>query len=143
MMKLRADINFVPCPVSDGDEYYRNGIFVFNITKMTEFITDNPKIFVPEEVRVNDFRDFLSLNETHLDFVDISRPVISAEISPFRYSLIDGQHRIEKAFRLGQETILAYRLTVQQHIRFLTSSQAYESYVGYWNSKLEDNRNDY
>jgi hypothetical protein len=33
-MKFRADKNFVPCPISDGDGYYRNGILVFNITRL-------------------------------------------------------------------------------------------------------------
>jgi hypothetical protein len=142
-MKLQADKNFIPCPVSDGDEFYPNGIFVFNITKMTEYIMDNPEIFVPEEVRVKDFRKFLSLNESHIASVDITRPVIIAEIAPSRYNLIDGQHRIEKSYRLGKETMMAFRLSVHQHIRFLTSKSAYESYIDYWNSKIEDSRNGY
>jgi hypothetical protein len=66
---------------------------------MKEYIMDNPKIFVPEEVRVKDFREFLSLNESYLDSVDISRPAIIAEIASSRYNLIDGQHRVQKALR--------------------------------------------
>ena len=41
--KLKADNNFTPCPIDDGDELYPNGIFVFNITKMICFIASNPK----------------------------------------------------------------------------------------------------
>lgn len=77
-MVIKSDKNFIPHPVSDSDEFYPNGIFVFNITKMTVYIVDNPETFVPEEVRVKDFRKFLSLNESHLDCVDIARPVIIA-----------------------------------------------------------------
>jgi len=135
-MKLKADKNFIPCPVSDGDEFYSNGIFVFNITKMTEYIMDNPEIFIPEEVVVKDLHKFLFINESQVDTVDISKPVIMAEISPSRFNLIDGQHRIEKAHRLGIKTIMAYRLNVHQHIKFLTSRKAYEAYVEYWNSKI-------
>jgi hypothetical protein len=47
--KLTVDKNFTPCPESDGDEFYPNGMFVVNITKMTEYIIDNPEVFVPEE----------------------------------------------------------------------------------------------
>ena len=134
--KLTIDNDFTPCPESDGDEFFPNGIFVFNITKMTEHIMNNPELFVPEELAVKDLQKFLSINEIHVDSVDISKPVIIAEIAPSRFNLIDGQHRVEKARRLGQEKIMAYRLTVHQHIRFLTSRKAYEIYVEYWNSKL-------
>jgi len=68
---------------------------------------------------------------------NISKPVILAEIAPSRFNLIDGQRRVEKAHRLGIETIQAYKLNVHQHIRFLTSRKAYEIYVEYWNSKIE------
>ncbi len=134
-IKLTVDKNFTPCPESDGDEFYPNGIFVFNITKMTEYIIDNPEVFVPEEVAVKGLHKFLSLNESHVDSVDISKPVILAEIAPSRFNLIDGQHRVEKAHGLGIETIQAYKLNVNQHIRFLTSIKAYEIYIEYWNSK--------
>ena len=134
--KLTVDKNFTPCPESDGDEFYPNGMFVFNITKMTEYVIDNPEVFVPEEVAVNSLHKFLSLNESHVDSVDISKPVILAEIAPSRFNLIDGQHRVEKAHRQGIETIRAYKLNVNQHIRFLTSIKTYEIYVEYWNSKI-------
>jgi len=134
--KLTFDKNFTPCPESDGDEFYPNGIFVFNITKMAEYIIDNPEVLVPEEMAVKGLHKFLSINESHVDSVDISKPVILAEIAPSRFNLIDGQHRVEKAYRLGIETIQAYKLNVHQHIRFLTSRKAYEVYVEYWNSKI-------
>jgi hypothetical protein len=38
---------------------------------------------------------------------------------------------------LGVMSILAYRLHVEQHIRFLTSKRAYLTYIEYWNSKLK------
>jgi len=134
--KLTVDKNFTPCPESDGDEFYPNGMFVFNITKMAEYIIDNPEVFVPEEVAVKDLHKFLSLNKSHVDSVDISKPVILAEIVPSRFNLIDGQHRVEKAHRLGIETIQACKLNFHQHIKFLTSRKAYEIYVEYWNSKI-------
>ena len=103
---------------------------------MTEYILNHQDIFIPEEVTVKEFHKFLSINESHIDSVDISKPVILAEIAPGRYNLIDGQHRIEKAHRLGVEKIKAYRITPDHHIRFLNSKFAYEKYVEYWNDKL-------
>jgi len=38
---MDIDKNFVPVSVDEGDEYYPNGIFVFNITKMLKFINEN------------------------------------------------------------------------------------------------------
>ena len=68
--------------------------------------------------------------------VEISEPVILAEISPGQYNLIDGNHRMEKARRMGIKNISTIRLNVEQHLRFLTSKEAYLAYVKYWNSKL-------
>jgi hypothetical protein len=53
--------------------------------------------------------------------------VILAEISPGRYNLIDGNHRVAKARREGVSSVLAYRCL--EHVAFLTSARAYEKYV--------------
>jgi hypothetical protein len=53
------------------------------------------------------------------------------------YDLIDGNHRLEKARRMGIKNVLAYKLNAEQHVRFLTSKMAYVAYIEYWNSKLE------
>ena len=135
-MKLKVEKEYIPCPESDGDELFANGIFVFNITRMVEHILKNPDVFLPEDVSVKDLHRYQSLNESYVSAADICRPVILAEIAPSRYNLIDGCHRVEKAHRMGIQTLKAYRLNVHQHISFLTSRKAYESYVEYWNSKL-------
>jgi hypothetical protein len=136
--KLKVDINFRPCPGSHGDELYPNGIYVFNITKMIESIEDSPDDFALVEIVVADFSAlFSSVTESHVDSVDVSHPVILAEISPGRYNLIDGNHRVEKARRTGQKHLLAYKLNVHQHVKFLTEKEAYLSYVEYWNGKLK------
>jgi hypothetical protein len=134
---LKLDKNFKPCPSVDEDELFLNGIFVFNISRMLGYIQDNPDFFTPEIVAVKKiYSAFFRINEEHLASVDISKPVILAEIAPDRYNLIDGHHRVEKAHRNNIDTIKAYRLKAFQHIHFLTSLEAYEKYVGYWNSKI-------
>lgn len=79
---------------------------------------------------------FSCLTESHVDTVDVSRPVILAEISPGHYNLIDGNHRMEKARRAGITKMKAHKFSARQHIAFLTSKKSYLSYVEYWNSKL-------
>lgn len=136
---LRVENDFTPCPVATGDELFPNGIFVFNITKILEYIQKNPDSITLEEVAVSDFFEgFSSVNEAYMDSVEISRPVIVAEISPGLYNLIDGNHRMEKARRMGIKSLPAYKLNVDQHILFLTSTKAYVTYVEYWNSKVKN-----
>jgi hypothetical protein len=135
---LKIDDGFTPCPVAAGDELYPNGIFVFNITKIIEYIQKNPDSVALEEVAVSDSpKAFSSINESHVDSVEISKPVVLAEISPGRYNLIDGHHRMENARRMGIKSIRAYKLNAEQHMRFLTDEKAHVAYVGYWNSKLK------
>ncbi len=136
---LKVDNNFAPCPVATGDELYPNGIFVFNITKMTEYIQANPEGIALEDVAVSDFhKEFSSINESHMDSVQISRPVILAEIAPGRYNLIDGNHRMEKARRLGMRSMRAYKLNAEQHMSFLAGKKSYVAYIEYWNGKLQE-----
>lgn len=135
---LKTDDNFTPCPINDGDELFPNGIFVFNITKMIEYIKINPNEIDHVKVEVGDFpKSFSSIDESHVDSVEVSRPVILAEISPGHFNLVDGNHRMEKARRMGISSIFAYKLNVKQHIKFLTEKKAYHSYIDYWNGKLK------
>ncbi|MDT8432939.1 MAG: ParB N-terminal domain-containing protein [Bacteroidales bacterium] len=106
---------------------------------MITYIQNNPDVFAPETVNVKRiYSTSPHINETHLDAVDVSKPVILAEIAPERYNLIDGHHRAEKANRLGMETIKAYRLKASQHIQFLTRQTSYEKYIEYWNDNVKE-----
>lgn len=79
-----------------------------------------------------------NLNELTIAVADLSRPVILAEIAPGQYNLIDGHHRAARARRESIESIPAYRVPCPEHVAFLTSTQAYLTYVEYWNSKVDD-----
>lgn len=49
------------------------GIFEFNITKLLNYIHENPDIVTLKEVAVDDFaKSFSSINESHLDSVKFS-----------------------------------------------------------------------
>ncbi len=134
--KFNIDKNFVPCPVSDGDELYPNGIFEFNVTRMNEYVRHNFSDIAFETVAVEEVYESSSLDESHVDSVDVSRPVIMAEISPGQYNLIDGNHRAQKARKIGVKKLSAYKLKAEQHMKFLTTKKGYEAYIEYWNGKL-------
>ena len=136
---LTPDKNFTPAEIDEGDEYYVNGIFEFNITMLIEHIKRNLEIFTPENISILEFNnDFSNIDEDYIDSVIFDEPVIFAEIAPGRYNLIDGNHRMEKAKRLGLKNIMAYKLSPAQHIRFLTSRNSYDVYINYWNDKLSN-----
>ncbi len=138
-VKLKIDNDFTPCSVADGDEIFPNGIFRFNITKMREYIFENPDQVIYKILAIKDYsKEFSSLNNPHVDSVDISEPVIIAEISPGRYNLIDGHHRMEKARRIGIDNLPSCSFPVDQHLRFLTESKSYLAFVEYWNDKLDE-----
>lgn len=136
--KLKVNKKFQPLSADNEEEMYRNGIFEFNITKLVTFIKANPHRFQPEEVLVTTIRTYPSsnLNESTIPAANTSEPIILAEIAPDKFNVIDGNHRLEKAYRDRVSKILAYKVNSQEHIAFLTSKKAYEEYVKYWNSKL-------
>ena len=140
MKKFKFNKKFQPRPVDEGDELYRNGIFEFNITKLRAFVMANPDVFPPEKVDVEALRTCprIHLNESTVQTADPSAPIVLAEISPGRFNVIDGNHRLEKAHRDGVEKISTYRVTADQHVAFLTSERAYKAYIEYWNSKIDD-----
>ena len=139
LYNLKADDYFEPQPLEAEDEVYQNGIFQFNITKMRGYIMTHPDQFIIESVTVKDMDSAYSrIDENYIQSVQNKEPIILAEISPRRYNVIDGNHRLEKARKSGQLEINAYRLNAQQHVMFLTTQIMYNSYVEYWNGKVKD-----
>jgi len=139
-VRLQRDPCFRACESMDDDEIYANGIFEFNITRLLAYI-GTAGGFRAESVALDDIPgagNGARLNELTILAADLSRPVILAEIAPGRYNLIDGHHRVAKARREGVPNIRAYRIRCPEHVAFLTSARAYETYIEYWNSKVED-----
>jgi hypothetical protein len=136
--KLKLDKIFQPCPAEPGDELYPNGIFEFNITRLLAFVETQVERFPIERVEVEGIQNYgsESLNEEAVSTADLLRPILFAEISPGLFNLIDGHHRVAKARREGVKTLPAHRVACPHHVRFLTSTLAYERYVEYWNEKI-------
>ena len=76
--------------------------------------------------------------EEHIDTVDLVKPVVIAEIASQRYNVIDGHHRMEKARRESVTALPCYRITPEVHSLFLCSQEAYDSYIDYWNEKVDE-----
>ena len=138
--RLKRDKNFRPCPAESCDEHYANGIFEFNITQLLAFIDAFPERFPIESVQVDDFPLYGSshLHEETVLSADLSRPILLAEIAPGRFNVIDGNHRLARAKRDSVQMVPGRRVRCPDHVPFLISGWAYEKYVEYWNSKLEE-----
>lgn len=136
-LKLRDD--YVPCVAMEGEEIYPNGIFRINITRILEHVRDGNLSPEFEELEIKKWHHkyFGVINESHLQNVDCSQPVILAEISPGRYNIIDGHHRIEKAHRDNIPFVPAWKLTMEQLINYFIDLRGYRAFVPYWNEKLK------
>ena len=147
----RKDIPVLP---EAGDEIYCNGVFYFNITALLEWIKQNPRPVV--EMPIDVWGSFERKEDCYVEAADLTRPIVIAEIAPdYRdfvpdipehhwtsrgYVCIDGQHRIEKARRLGIKTLPAVVIRMEQHTPFLY--EGYDQYADYWNGKLKDRTED-
>jgi hypothetical protein len=140
--RLRPNKRFQPCLINEGEELFANGIFEFNITRILAFLDADPARFPVELTAVATIVDYGSrnLDEATILAANLSRPILLAEIAPGRYNPIDGNHRIAKARRDSVVSIPARRIGCPEHVPFLTSTLAFESYVEYWNSKIKETR---
>jgi len=132
---LKINHNYEPVISIENDEIFPNGIFEWNITKIINYIEKNKGDIHISRIDVPEYhcKAFSVINEKHIDSVDVSVPIILAEINPDKYIVIDGHHRLEKAYRNGMPFIAAYKFTVDQHIPFLTSIRSYSTFFEYWN----------
>lgn len=137
--KIKLNKDYKPLPVSAGDEIYPNGIFNFSISRIIEHIGSGELSVIKERIDVKQwFKSHCqsSVNEDHLPTVDVNKPVIQAEIRPDRFEIIDGNHRMEKAFRDGVEYIDSYKICGEQLLPYFADERGYRGFVEYWNSKL-------
>ena len=141
--RIKLNKKYVPLPAQDGDEIYPNGIFNFAISRMLEDISSGKLAAENERINVQDWfkshwRGSCSVTEEHLPTVDVSKPVIQAEIKPGTFEIIDGNHRMERAFRDRVNSIDSYKLRGEQLLPYFSEVRGYKAFVEYWNAKLKD-----
>lgn len=145
MKKLKENPDFIPCTPVEGDEMLGGFPFNWNITRATEWICQNADQVELSVVQVGPpgpRADSPNLDETYIPQADLARPVILVRMRPEFFRLIDGNHRVAKARRLGIAELPAYYLTQEQHHQFFTSADMQKRYVEYWNDKLKTFKRD-
>lgn len=151
---LSTSKNLNPAIPDDGDEIYCGGVVQINVTALLEWLKDQilPTVQMPVKI----WGTHEGKTEEYVQAVDLSRPILVAEIAPdYRdfvldipesdwisrgYVCIDGHHRLEKARRMGIEMLPAIALRMEQHIPFVYIG--YDRYVEYWNRKLQNREED-
>ncbi|ACV63028.1 conserved hypothetical protein [Desulfofarcimen acetoxidans DSM 771] len=68
--------------------------------------------------------------------MDVEKPVLQAEIRSGMFKIIDGKHRMERAYRNGIEVIYSFILKGEQLLPYCADVRGYKAFVEYWNSKL-------
>lgn len=137
---LVVDQSYSPIESLENEELYRHGIFEWNISRIKKYIERNEREIHHSVIDVDKELLSASINQSHVDAVDLSIPVIQAEISPGSFIVIDGHHRLAKARKNHVPYVDSYKLLVNQHIPFFTSVTSYTTFVEYWNSKVHDMR---
>ena len=139
---INIDKNYIPYNSKRGDEIFSVNYFKINITGILEHIKNGSLMPIEERIDVSKwmsshFRNG-TLHESHLLNVDLSKPVIQAEVRPEHFELIDGNHRIIKALRQGVKYIDSYKLSNSQLIPFFCDRLTYERFVELWNEELSN-----
>ena len=122
-------------------EWYPNGYFVYNITRLRKDSQNGVLDPYLRDVSVDECIRYVgedSLPDTYVDEADLERPILIAEVSPASYNIIDGYHRLAKARTNGARTLKAYCIPAETALQYLSGEEQYVSYVEYWNSKVHD-----
>jgi hypothetical protein len=96
---------------NSGDELFANGIFEYNVTRLLAFIATQPERFPLGTIDLQDVADYGASNlcEETSRTADLTRPILQVEMSPGRYVVIDGRHRVGRARRDGVYILPSYR----------------------------------
>ena len=111
--KTKLSKDFRPLPAYPGDEIQPNGIFNFNISRILERIAAGKLDAEEERIPVKEwFKSHIRgrVNEDHLPTLDITKPILQGEIRPGRFEIIDGNRRMDKAYRYNVEFVIAFKL---------------------------------
>ena len=138
---LKLNKKFEPSPIPLEEIY--GGFLRFNISAIISDIATKKLLVQKKRIYLKKWfkehsADFSVINEKHLRTVDLTVPVIQAEIRIQRYEIIDGNHRMKKALDNGRTYINSYQVSGEQLANYLLNKEQYESYVRYWNEKVEN-----
>ena len=112
-----------------GNEY---GSVVWDIEKLLKDISKftTKKFDVNHLIKNNPFHG----NAEYVMTTDITKPLIIVNLTDGVDKLIDGSHRLQKAFKLGVENIDAYYLSFEEHRNYIIdfNELIYHQVASHW-----------
>ena len=138
---LKLNKKFEPSPIPAEEVY--GGYLQFNISAIISDIATKKLLVQKKRIYLKKWfqehpADFSIIDKEHLKSVNLNTPVIQAEIRIQKYEIIDGNHRMKKALDDGRTYINSYQVSGEQLANYLLNKEQYESYVQYWNEKVEN-----
>ena len=112
-----------------GNDY---GSIMWNIEKML----DDKHLFKIKEYDVaylamsNPFHG----NDEYVKHTDITQPLIVVQLTENIDKVVDGNHRLQKALKLGMKIIHAYTLSFEEHCNYIVdyNEKTYRGVVEHW-----------
>lgn len=114
-----------------GNEY---GYIMWDINRI---LKDKAKFSIKEfDVKTLAAKNCFHGNEEYAMKTDLSEPLIVVNLISDIDKLIDGNHRLWKATKMGYKTISAYYLSIQEHCRYIVDfdRNLYWNIVNHWDA---------
>lgn len=129
--------NYITCKLKNGDEPFQFLTVTWNVTEALKYAQANLKPSnMDKETVANYYNNFIKplihVSESHLRDVDITKPGLLVEISenPSTCIVIDGNHRLTRAYREGKE-FSCYKISFAEQFRFITTIDGIQSVQRY------------
>ena len=135
---LHIDENFAPCTPYPGDEIYSRSAVKLNISAILRVLEAGAIAHRTERIHLSvwfssRFGSGGTINEMHLNNIEIKQPVIQAELKPDYFEIIDGNHRMAKARRDGLEYIDSIKLSAESLLPFFVDRNSCLGFIEHWN----------
>lgn len=132
--------NYTTIINADNDEIFTNDIVTWNISKLLDYLSDSGKYLytLKKEQYCNLILNNQNTDKDKIDNVDLTQPIIVACFNNGKnHLLIDGIHRVRKAQKENSQTMRAYIVPFEEHVKFLINRDHFRIAMNlYGDSKL-------
>lgn len=133
----RHACKYTTCQLKNGDEPFQFLAVTWNVTEALKYAQKSLKPGkMDKETAAHYYNNFIKpliyVNESHIKDVDITKPGLLVEISenPSTCIVIDGNHRLTRAYREGKE-FSCYKISFAEQFRFITTIDGIQSVQRY------------
>lgn len=139
-MKERVEhlSSFTPCRCGGNDIIRDLHGFTFNLSRMAADIQKSPDKYIRHKIDLSFYCNSVSGTGKEGKTSRALYPIILLEIKPDHYEMLCGYYKAVQALQNGISELEAVFVTSKQHVRFMTSENAYKSFIRYWNTAVDE-----